>query len=122
MLGNIIPRHSETITEYHIEFTDEDGNGLSFNATPDGKIIIDNDNEAANANYAYAMKHPDEYARFNVFTTWKRCYTEPAKGTCKCENTVILVNQYCGACQCDNCGQWYNLFGQELIAPEYWEN
>ena len=122
MLENIIPRHSETMTEYRIEFTDEDGNGLSFNATPDGKIIIDDDNEAAKANYAYAMEHPDEYARFNVFTSWKHNYTEPAKGTCKCGNTVILENQYCGACQCDNCGQWYNLFGQELISPEYWED
>jgi hypothetical protein len=27
-----------------------------------------------------------------------------------------------GACQCENCGQWYNIFGQELIDPEYWED
>jgi hypothetical protein len=24
--------------------------------------------------------------------------------------------------RCEKCGQWYNLFGQALVDPEYWED
>lgn len=27
-----------------------------------------------------------------------------------------------GACQCPKCGKWYNIFGQALLDPEFWED
>jgi hypothetical protein len=26
-----------------------------------------------------------------------------------------------GANECPHCGQWYNVFGQELLPPDQWE-
>lgn len=121
MLKNIIPRHTEEHTEYHIEFTNEERGGFSFDADKNGNIILTNDDQRAN--YQYAMEHPKEFTvQFNEFVKRKFTYTVPAVGTCSCGNTVTLENEYQGACQCDKCGQWYNLFGQELIPPEYWED
>lgn len=48
-------------------------------------------------------------------------YKPPAYGTCHCGGTVELTDEYMGACECPNCGQWYNLFGQELLPPDMWE-
>ena len=120
MLKNIIPRETVEVKEYHIEFTDSEGGGYCFNATADGQIIIDN--EAQRVNYEYALNHSEKFdVQFNEFTVRKYYYTENASGTCSCGNKVELYNQYLGACQCDNCGRWYNLFGQELLDPEFWE-
>ena len=39
-----------------------------------------------------------------------------------CDNDdVELWDQYYGACQCPECGKWYNLFGQSLLPPDCWE-
>lgn len=68
-------------------------------------------------NYRTVKNDPNyEYER--VRKEWP--ITEPAVGICVCGMEVELVNQYMGACQCE-CGRWYNLFGQRLIDPKYWE-
>ena len=118
MLENIIPRHSETMTEYRIEFTDEYGNGYSFYADDNGNVIIEN--EAQRENYEDALAHPEKFTHYNKFTKRIYHYTEPAHGICKCGQDIALQDEYMGACQCEKCGQWYNLFGQEVLDPEYW--
>ena len=42
---------------------------------------------------------------------WRSFFT-----TCHCGATVYLH----GDTQCDNCGQWYNAFGEELMDPQFW--
>lgn len=49
-------------------------------------------------------------------------YFDPAIAECACGKQIALENEYLGACQCPKCGQWYNLFGQELVDPEYWND
>lgn len=44
----------------------------------------------------------------------------PAIAKCDCGEEFPLENQYLGACECPGCGQWYNLFGQELNDPSTW--
>ena len=120
MLRNITPRTPVEIIERKIEFTDASGSyGYSFDATPDGKVILENDDQREN--YKYAIEHPEEFTeQYDEFVVRRRTYIEPAHGICKCGNSVVLENRYQGACPCDKCGQWYNLYGQELIDPEYW--
>ena len=48
-------------------------------------------------------------------------YKVGAIGLCACGEHVELADEYMGACQCHGCGQWYNMAGQELIPPEYWD-
>jgi hypothetical protein len=121
MIKNILPRRLVEVTEYTREFTNEDGGGYVFKANAKGEVIFEN--ECQKRNYIYAMCHPEEFpVQYNEFVTTKRTYTEPAVGICRCGKEVALIDEYMGACQCKNCGKWYNIFGQELIDPEYWED
>ncbi len=127
MLNIIRQRTTRTEVEYRIDFTDADGCGFSFPCDEHGNIQFDDDNpelgRAQRDNYDYAMANKErftvEYAKFN---TRRYTITDPAVGKCVCGELVSLTNQYQGACPCPKCGQWYNLFGQSLIDPEYWDN
>ena len=39
-----------------------------------------------------------------------------------CGAEFYLQDEYLGACECPRCGQWFNLFGQELTDPRGWSN
>ena len=58
---------------------------------------------------------------FNKIIEYEHSIRDNAHGTCECGNEVELYDEYYGACQCEKCGKWYNLFGQELNPPTYWE-
>ena len=121
MLRNFVNRKPAEYITYHIEFTDETGNsGYSFDADENGNPIFAC--EAAEKNYNYAINHPEEFpTEYNKFTRRVTHYTENAHGTCICGQEVELYDSYMGACECHNCGRWYNLFGQEILNPKYWE-
>ena len=121
MLKNIIQRTPVEIIERSIEFTDGDGCGFSFDCDENGTPKFSCD--AAKQNYEYAMAHPECFTgQFNKVVIYKRKYVEPAHGICRCGEDVTLYDEYQGACACPKCGQWYNMYGQELIDPEYWED
>jgi hypothetical protein len=46
----------------------------------------------------------------------------PAVGKCHCGEEIELNPRcaYYGGIECPECGQWYNLFGQELNPVETW--
>ena len=119
MLKNIIASKSEEKFYFRLDFNlkEEPSAGFSFDCDEKGNVKITN--EAAQKNYEYAKAHPEKYD--GPFIR-KINYTdvEPAHGECSCGNTVYLQNQFMGACQCSKCGKWYNLFGQELLSPEFW--
>lgn len=120
MIQNYIPSKIVTKMEYNLLFDDGHRNGYSFPCDENGNVYNDL-NPAALENYKWCLEHPERFVRFNevVKDTWS--YRADAHGTCHCGNEVYLRDEYCGACQCDQCGQWYNLFGQELRPPEDWE-
>lgn len=120
MIEIINPRHTEEIVDYRIEFTDEDGNGCSFPCDENG-TLLSFATDAAEKNYQNSLAHPELFAIYNAFKTYRREFTVPAVAKCHCGSKVILENQYQGACECPECGRWYNLFGQELCHPDGWE-
>ena len=127
MLKIIKPRTTHTEVEYRIEFTDEDGCGFSFPCDQNGNIQFDDhDAELGRVqrdNYDYAMSHRERFTKqYAEFTARRYTVTDNALGKGVCGETVELYDQYQGACSCPKCGQWYNMFGQELIDPEYWDN
>lgn len=127
MLKIIRERSTHTEVEYYIEFTDEEGAGFSFPCDSNGNIQFNDDipelGRAQRDNYDYAMSHKERFTRqYAELVTRKYTVTDNALGKCVCGETVELYDQYQGACSCPKCGQWYNLFGQELIDPEYWDD
>ena len=120
MIEIINPRHTEEIVDYRIEFTDEDGNGCSFPCDENGNLLPFA-TDAAEKNYNNSLAHPEMFAIYNEFKTYRREFIVPAVARCHCGSKVMLENQYMSACECPECERWYNLFGQELIDPEGWE-
>lgn len=114
MLKNYVSEVEE-IREYSIEFTYPDGNsGFSFPCDNHGELLQEY------KNYTWCMDHPELFGEFNEFHVRVR-YIRRKHGTCSCGHEVDLWDQYYGACQCEQCGKWYNLFGQELLPPDQWE-
>ena len=106
--------------DYSLDFNFVDAfrGGFSFPCDKEGNVFPFN-SEAAEANYNSCIN-----GNYNVIPGGVRIrkwsYIEPAIGKCHCGRQVPLEDHYCGACACE-CGQWYNMSGQELIPPQHWE-
>ncbi len=120
MLTKIVPAEWKTITEYEICFDDGANNGFGFPCDKDGNLLHCVP-DCAKENFAWCKEHPEKFTRFNKIVRFDRKYREPAHGTCSCGRELTLYDEYCGACSCE-CGKWYNLFGQELLPPDQWED
>ena len=120
MLTNIIRGEYVTEVRYELAFDDGYGNGYGFpcdaNGVVDGGLTSD-----ALRNLEYCRQHPEAFKRANEVIEIRLQYKEEDRGTCRCGETVYLHDQHQAACQCPKCGRWYNLFGQELLPPEMWE-
>ena len=112
----------EEIEEYNLLFYTDRSGGLSFPCDKDGNILP-LEYDQAKKNYEYAMNHPEHYPyAWKVVKKHVRRYRNPASGICNCGERIDLRNEYLGACECPNCGQWWNMFGQELNNPETWRD
>lgn len=107
-------------TSYELQFFYDNTGGCAFPCDEHGKVS-DALNPLARENYKRCLESPEKFQIFNHVHKLVRRWREPDKGTCHCGNTVYLQNEYMGACQCERCGQWYNLSGQELLPPDKWD-
>ena len=120
MLKNYVPRTSHVEVDHDIIFYRDDNGGFAFPCDSTGNVAISELNECAMKNLLWCLENPSEFKYFGEVRTNRRRVRDDAHGTCSCGHEVYLYNQYMGACECPNCGQWYNLFGQELNNPETW--
>ena len=120
MLKNYVPSQYHIEETYELTFDNGRGSGFGFPCDKEGNLLH-NDNPCAIENYNFCLENADKFERFNEVVTYRHRVKDEAHGTCHCGNEVYLYNQYMGACQCDKCGQWYNLFGEELLPPMDWQ-
>ena len=120
MIKNFMPGDYEIIKEYELVFDDGHNNGYAFPCDEKGNVKFYND--YARDNYQYCLDHPEEFVRWNEITCWERVIHQPNSGVCNCGYKILLENNYLGACECEHCGQWWNVWGQELLPPERWGN
>lgn len=120
MLKIIKERTPETIIDRYIEFKykDDPNAGFVFPALPNGEPDFKNMPEEAILNYNSCLN--DDRLDGPELRVEKRQYMNPAVGKCICGAEVVLDADYAGAVRCE-CGRWYNLFGQSLRDPRYWE-
>ena len=122
MLKIIKERTPVTVSDYYIEFKykDDPEAGFWFPANKDHTPAFDKMTLDAVANYKSCLT--DDRLTKAEFTINTMTCTEPAVGKCGCGAEVVLdpTGSYLGAVRCD-CGKWYNIFGQELKYPKYWE-
>ena len=109
---------------YTHEFGDENG-GFSFRCDEKGNLLPDLCKEAV-VNFVRCKNGEIEYMGKPI-TYLGICKNEReirhrALIECDCGTRFELSNTYMGACECPECGQWYNLFGQKLNNPRYWED
>ena len=123
MIKDFSPSEVVTKTEYELLFYIDSSGGYAFPCDENGNVQMDKMLEPARKNYAYCMEHPEKFPYwFNHKHKNSWSYREPASGICNCGERIQLTNDFCGACECPNCGQWWNLSGDELIPPEHWED
>ena len=121
MLKIIKERTPEVIKEYYIEFKykDDPEAGFCFPATVHGDPDFSHMTPEALTNYEACLT--DKRLTEGEFTKHEWTYMNPAIGICSCGKDVVLECDHMGAVRCE-CGRWYNLFGQELRDPKYWED
>ena len=127
-MSHIVKIISERERVRHVEYRREfqgigqpEGSGFSFPCDKEGNLKIDDEfYECWKKNYDFCVSSPEKFIdRGTVEDSWT--YMENAKALCSCGETIELYDGYMGACDCPNCGQWYNLSGQALRNPRYWE-
>ena len=119
MLKNFIPARTEYETIYYFEFLYDDDSGYSFPTDKDGVLL--KLTEEQEKSYQYCLQNIDKFQRIGQ-RKFIRKIKIPAEGDCICGAHIELYDAYHGSCSCPNCDRWYNLFGQELLPPEYWED
>lgn len=118
MLKNMVRGECKTIVEYKLVFYYDNTGGFAFPCDENGKVLPLN--PAAIENLAWCRQHPEKFSRNGEVVRHKRSWREPDTGVCECGERIELFSQYRGACECPNCGRWYNLLGQELLPPDQW--
>ncbi len=93
--------------------------GYTFPVDDRGEYIIEYPEMQSNLDFV--LSHLDQVIDEGIEDRGFDC-VEPAVGICSCGEEVVLEDQYQGACSCGKCGQWYNIFGQSLMDPEYWDD
>ena len=121
MLKNIRPSHTEHEVYYTMDFMRDRDNGFTFPCDRNGIINYDELPFPAKENLEFCLKYPDAFGYFTGVQKHDQVVRYPAEGDCICGNHVILYDRYYGACPCEKCDRWYNLFGQELLPPDEWE-
>lgn len=120
MLKEYIPSCIEEVVDYSLVYDDGIGNGFWFPCDKEGNLLP-GVTDAARENQSFCFRHPERYTRWNKVVERRRDERTSPVGICECGAKIDLYDSYLGACECPGCGKWYNLFGQELLPPENWQ-
>lgn len=120
MLKDYHPAEYHDEVYYTYDYNFDSNSGFTFPCNSHGEINLKTLTKAATENLIYCNNNKKDFEwHGKVKHTWHKRI--PAYGYCSCGNRIDLVDEFLGACECVKCGKWYNLFGQELLSPEHWE-
>lgn len=113
----IIQRHRFTKTYYERRFfRHENDGGYAFACDENGNLSP-NLHECAVQNYndCVAGKHPE--LKDLGIVSYTLNHTQNAVAICECGEEIELWDHYLGSSECEHCGRWHNMCGQEVLAP-----
>lgn len=123
--AKIIREEPYIVVQYTREFLYKESlgrSGFTFPCDKDGHILDEQMTEEAWANYGQCMAHPERFQEFNVLAQDSRIIQPDPELVCKCGHRFSLSGDgYYMAWQCPECGQWYNMSGDELVPPSEWQ-
>lgn len=111
----------EEVKSYELVYEDVHRSGYSFPCDKEGNILWKEllSPDAVQESLAYCKAHPEKWTGKNgkIVTL----VSHERYGICPhCGRRIDFCGSgYMGAFECA-CGQWYNMFGQELLPPEDW--
>ena len=124
MFQIIKERKQVTETSYEMNYYrklegsgDEYDKNFCYSYPCNEKGVIDKESLCKEAAETYEIVSADD-GYVPVFEKIVHRYTEPAQAKCRGGNIFTVKDMFYGCCECDACGQWYNLFGQEVIPPD----
>lgn len=101
---------------YTHDFLFDRNRGFGFCCDSEGKILVEKNTPEAIKNYEWCLNNLDKFKYDEIVKHWVMTGGERV-GHCHCGREFDMYDQYLGTCECPNCGQWYNLMGQEVLAP-----
>ena len=113
-------------TRYMLAFEDArfPGCGYSFPCDKDGHILwgVCTDTDATRKSLAFCKAHPDRWTSDSRDGRVETIVEQYRYGLCPyCGHKVYVYRpNYMGVFACE-CGRWYNVFGQEVLPPDEWE-
>lgn len=122
-MAKVFGGEEHTVTYYRLRFLDSSKEGYDFPCDKNGNVLLNEMNKDSLLSYQYALSHPEFFKIYNEVEELSYRYRDDKYLICpNCGEKVILFGEgYYGAYQCSNCGRYYNIFGQELNDPQYWE-
>ena len=120
MIKIIKNREPEQIVEYYVEYYYDETRDAGFSFPANSKYEVDTETMTPEGKVNYERCLNDKSLIGPVHQKYEHTYINPAVGKCSCGAEVILDSDYAGAVRCE-CGKWYNIYGQELRDPKYWE-
>ncbi len=108
---------------YRLAFDDADipGSGYSFPCDKDGRVLWESVScpDIARKNLAVCKAHPERWTADSRDGRVVQIIRRVRYGVCPyCGRRVYFGGS---STECE-CGQWYNVFGQEIKPPENWED
>lgn len=112
--------HRETVTEhaYHFDSIEHPGSGYSFDATPEGALLVKTPLHGESLLTARRLVLEGKMREVG-HRTYEHSYWVEATLRCDCGSDVILYDPLYN--ECERCHQGYNLSGQKLAPVAQWE-
>lgn len=101
---------------YTMNFWFDSSSCYSFQCSEKGIVLESKNTPEALKNYSWCLKNMNKFIHHGVEKHTLICGGQRI-GYCKCGCEFDVYNQYLGTCECPNCRQWYNLIGEEVLAP-----
>lgn len=112
-------RKETAIVRRNFIYRDDPNAGFAFDTDERGNPVFGT--KEAEKSYRYCLAHPELFKDLGNETEI-HTFFEDALVRCECGKEITVAPRYYGADECPFCGRWHNLFGDQLLPPDEWQD